>query len=487
MKKSTLFGPSVVDEFARVPLEARLRKRLRLVVERLSKAPDRGFPQALQTTREREGFYRLLSNGRLKYRSLVKAHAEETVGRMTAGATVRVIHDTTEFSFSGEHEREGLGRLRTENSAQGFFAHVALAISDARIARPLGVVGAHCWARRKPSRGNRKLSGGELHKISGRESERWAALVDEVESTIGGRSSALHLMDSEGDSYALLAGMAARGARFVVRMGRDRTIFSGDHESGDDETLRLSEALIALPTLLTREVPLGRRVAKTTPRSSKKHPPRVARTATLALRAGPVVLKRPRYYGEELEESLALNVVYVSEVDAPTGIDPISWVLVTTEPVHTASDVEAVVDHYRSRWTIEEFFKALKTGCSFEERQLESFASLTNALALFFPIAWRMLLVRAISREDPDAPAASVLTTTQIAVLQHHQPDKMPLRNPTVTDALYAIAGQGGHFKHNGPPGWRTLAYGMEDLIKLSDAWDAGARSARNSRARSDQ
>ena len=35
----------------------------------------------------------------------------------------------------------------------------------------------------------------------------------------------------------------------------------------------------------------------------------------------------------------------------------------TTEPVATSADIEAVVDMYRTRWLIEECNKALKTGC----------------------------------------------------------------------------------------------------------------------------
>ena len=197
-------------------------------------------------------------------------------------------------------------------------------------------------------------------------------------------------------------------------------------------------------------------------------------------------LNRPPYLGEE-PQRLTVNVVYVHETAPPPGADPISWVLITTEPIDTVADIEAVIDHYRARWIIEELFKALKTGCSFEERQLESFATLTKALALFFPIAWQMLVVRAVSRSDPDAPAERVLTPTQIKVLQHYQRQKMPLVSPRAIDALYAIAGLGGHLKQNGPPGWQTLAAGMQELLLMADAWDAGARAAANSRDSCDQ
>jgi hypothetical protein len=59
---------------------------------------------------------------------------------------------------------------------------------------------------------------------------------------------------------------------------------------------------------------------------------------------------------------------------------------------------------------IEEYFKALKTGCAIEKRQLESLRALVNALALFAVIAWRQLHLRSVARLTPDAPATNALT-----------------------------------------------------------------------------
>ena len=474
--------PSVAGEFARAQLgDARLVQRLQVSAARLSASPDLGFPRAHKTESESEGFYRLLSNDRVHYDALVRAHALETRDRIGEGEVFRVIHDTTEFTFDGEVEREGLGRTRSA-AAQGFFAHVALAVSCDEVRRPLGVIGAHCWARTKPARGNRKLSAKQLIKDPDRESTRWGKLVDDVEQRIDGRGRAIHLMDREGDNYALFSRMLELNASFVIRMAKDRFV-----QNDTAAKVMLSEALLDLPRFTVREVPLSRRVVKAQPRSNKTHPPRASRTAKLALRAGVVTLTRPKHLDSACSETLKLNVVYVEEIDVPPDTDPVTWVLLTSEPIATASDVEAVVDHYRARWLIEEFFKALKTGCRFEERQLESFQSLTNALAIFFPIAWQMLLLRAVSRAEPDAPAETVLTATQIKILQEHQPGKMPRTGATVRHALYAVAGMGGHLKRNGAPGWRTLSYGMQELLKYEAIWDTAFRIGMKTAKKCDQ
>ena len=475
---------SVRGEFRQAHTDPRLVRRLGRVCDRLSAAPGVGFPQALKTSAETEAFYRLLRNSRLKYSALVESHAAQTVGRMTPGRAVRVVHDTTEFAYETESERDGLGRRSRKSAAQVFFAHVSLAVG--LDAMPLGVLAAECWARTSPPRGNRKLGGAELSKLTGRESDRWWRQVEAAAERIGDRAEAIHLMDREGDSYRIFSKLIAGQHRFVIRMARDRVVFVEDSQTGDEEKLALSEALRALPTRLTREVPLSKRRASPAPRTAKGHPARTSRTATLALSAGTIELNRPPYLSEE-PERLTVNVVYVHETDAPPHATAVSWVLITTEPIDTVADIEAIVDHYRARWIIEELFKALKTGCSFEERQLESFETLTKALALFFPIAWQMLVVRAVSRTDPNAPAETILTPTQIKVLQHYQRQKMPLVAPRALDALYAIAGLGGHLKQNGPPGWQTLAAGMQELIVMADAWDAGAQAAAKSRKSSDQ
>ena len=212
------------------------------------------------------------------------------------------------------------------------------------------------------------------------------------------------------------------------------------------------------------------------PRGRVIHPPRHTRVARLAFSASQVDFERPRYADKSLAETVSLNVVHVVELDAPPGEKPVEWTLFTSEPVRTAADILRVVDIYRARWTIEEFFKALKTGCSFEERQLESLHALKNALAIFLPIAWRLLLLRSLSRQDVDAPADLALTPTQLDVLRAVA--KRPLApHPTAKQALLAIAALGGHITNNGPPGWQVLARGYHDLLLLEIGWIAREKS----------
>jgi hypothetical protein len=123
-------------------------------------------------------------------------------------------------------------------------------------------------------------------------------------------------------------------------------------------------------------------------------------------------------------------------------------------------------------WSTEEFFKALKTGCALETRQLETRHALLNVLALSMLIAWQLLLLRHLFRASPDAPATAALTPTQLRVLSVC--GSIPLGpRPTVREALYAVARMGGHVRTNGDPGWLVLGRGMAKLRTLSIGWAA--------------
>src|SRR5919108_653606 len=140
---------------------------------------------------------------------------------------------------------------------------------------------------------------------------------------------------------------------------------------------------------------------------------------------------------------LVMNVVNVVEVDAPAGAEPVSWTLWTSEPVETAEQALAVVDYYRRRWVIEEYFKALKTGCAYESRQLESRHALLNALAVFAPIAWRLLSLRTANRTTPELPGAQMLSAVQMRclrfVMAHVHKRPLPAA-PTIAEVTLAIA-----------------------------------------------
>lgn len=438
--------------------DARLSKRLGLLVDRIAERPSESFPKALDDA-ELEAAYRFFGNDQVTPKGILAPHFRQSARRAAELPRVVVAHDTTQFEFGGLTKREGLGRL-IKPSAQGFFGHFSLAMSADGARNPLGLLALETVFRLKKSIGHRKWTRDQSLGESG----RWLRAVEAVETQLAGRVEAIHVMDREGDQYALLAALDESKRPFVIRSFQDRRL------AGEDEA-RLRAVAAAAKVTLRREVPLSPRPRIRGPKGIR-HPARRHRVAKLSFAATSVELKRTVDAPKASSSSLGINVIHVLERKPPKGEPAVEWFLLTSLPIDTAEAIAFAVDCYRARWMIEEFFKALKTGCQFEKRQLESAHSLLNALAILAPVAWRLLLLRHLARSDKRTPASSALTLQQLEVLTAVAKKPLP-RRPSARDAMLAVAALGGHLKSNGDPGWLVLGRGMHDLLLLELGWRA--------------
>jgi hypothetical protein len=420
--------------------DSRREARIRRIVAAMQEDPAAHFPTAVRTVAEREGLYRILNNEHVSLELLLAPHAAQTVQRMAAlPERPLVVLDKTSFVFSGEAERDGLSRLGVDR--QGFDAFFALGVSRQR--KVLGVLAVHPIGAMKGRAGT----------------DAWRPIVDAGAAQVGSQR-ATYVMDREADTYGLFAELISHQRDFVIRVASDRWV--RDH---DDAKRFLGDIAARKPVMLKRSVNISRRSAVgTTPSSRRKHPPRAARDAELHVRACPIEVPRPRKLRGG-PSTLAVNLVHVVEHKPPRGTQPVEWLLVTTLPIDAPACLEEVIDSYRARWTIEEYFKALKTGCNYEKRQLESRHALLNALGVLAPLAWRLLALRSLSEDDPAAPASSLLDPDEIHVLRSMSKDIKLGGAPTVAEAVLALARLGGHFPQNGRPGWLVIWRGLEKVL----------------------
>jgi Transposase DNA-binding/Transposase DDE domain len=463
-------GSEVSAEFARSRLgDVRLEKRLMRVVDALSRRPDVGFPRAMPEKAELEAFYRFIESDRVEFEAVLASHKQTTIERMAVHQEVVVVHDTTEFRFTTA--RADLGRLRKdgERAKRGFLTHFALAVSADDHRDPLGVIGAWPWMRTGSTPTSKRRAGMGYNAALESEQARWARGVKQVHADVPDGTRLIHVMDSEADDYALLATMVEQGCRFVIRQCYDRRIeLSASRPHG-----KMKAFIETFESVGTRSVRVSRRRSPTAMKNRRRNLPREGREAVLSFSATPVALRKPSSAVGSLSATVAVNVVRVWEEETPDGVEPLEWLLLTTEPIETAEQIMRVVDTYRIRWTIEEFFKAIKSGCAFEKRQLESFSTLATALAIFIPIAWSLLRLRSWSRTRPTTSATDVLTAVQLEVLRRAI-GRSWQGVPSVREALLAVAALGGHLERNGEPGWQTIGRGFEDLLML----EAGFRLA---------
>jgi Transposase DNA-binding/Transposase DDE domain len=442
--------------------DERLNKRLRSIVTKLSANPGTGLPRALDGA-GLEGAYRFFSNHLVTPELILKAHIEATRKRCEAEGDFLVLHDTTSFQYREEGEREGLGRVKsTAGGKQAFFAHVSLAVAADGTRRPLGVAAIKTWVR------------GPI--ASGIEYQRWEEQIRSSSAQLQASKTAIHVMDREADDYQMFDALSRDGHRFVARSQYDRRL---ETELGDEKLRHLFDRVSAT---VDREIPLTQRKTRKDPVAAKIHPARSMRVAKLSVAATTVVLKRPRDrrpHDTNPPPTVSINVVRVWEQEPPEGEAGVEWYLYTSEPISAAEEQLAIVDYYRARWVIEEYFKAIKSGCHFEERQLQDYESLINLLAIFAPIAYRMLLIRSEARRTPDASAVGLLSPDHMDVLRARGRVRLSA-NPTAREIYRAVAALGGYIKRKEDPGWSTLGYGLEKLETLIEGWVAAKLQLRS-------
>jgi hypothetical protein len=453
--------------FEKTAVSAAVRARLNVTAERLGRDPQLSLPQALGGAGYK-GLMRALSNPRVPKAAMLDAVYGATVERIEPGQDVLCIEDTTDLVFGGLRGRKGLPRLASTTT--GFRAHIALCVRDDASRGVLGVLDLEQIVREEQPKPEQSLE--EQYNSPTKESLRWQRTVERTEARVAGRGSLIHVRDREGDDYAQLAAMVLNGWRFVQRMRQARRLAEGPAHA--PAARKVDEAMQALTGICDRDVGLSPRAQgkldPRPPKDRKRYPTRRTRVAHLRFYACRLDVLRPEYVPKQLGPSLSLNVVHVQEVDAPPDAEPVEWYLLTTEPIDTAEQVLRIVDIYRARWLIEEFNKGLQTGCQYEKLQLETADRLWLMLAFYCPIVTNLLALRALAHQDAEAPATGVLDRDEVDVLYAERP-RLRDKHLTVQAALLAIASLGGHFTHNGPPGWLVLLRGMASLRERTQGW----------------
>src|SRR5262249_15810993 len=91
--------------------------------------------------------------------------------------------------------------------------------------------------------------------------KRWLASILEAETVLDGAARAIHVMDREADSYAVLSALDETKRSFVIRSFQDRVLA--------DEAGRLRDVARAAKRSFERAVPLSRRPVIDGPKYSR--------------------------------------------------------------------------------------------------------------------------------------------------------------------------------------------------------------------------
>jgi len=435
--------------------DQRLTDRLVHTADQILRHPGGTLPDKLNRNADLVGFYRLANNAKVTHGKLVAAHAARTreLIASAAGAVVLVIHDTTEVDFSGL-DAEGLGQIGN-GGGRGLLAHNSLAY-DFEAGESLGLLGQLLHVRRKAPKGESPKAKRDHPQ---RESRLWKKGWQAAGPVPGKR--VVHVADRGADLLEFTEAVHLAGDLYVVRSKSNRNVELDDGAGGATQA-KLHDVARSLPDLGERTVDVS---------TNKGHQARVAR---VRIAAGPVSIRPPHLArGEHSAEPLPAWVVHVREIGKPpAGEPPLEWILLTNVPAPDPASAAERVDWYAARPVIEEFHKAMKTGCGVELPQFTTAHALGVTVAVLSVVATQLLRLRDLAR-NPDAaerPAAEVVDQVYIAAIVGWR-FKAARPDLTVREFCMALAKLGGHLnrKGDGPPGWLVLWRGWTKLQPIVD------------------
>ena len=429
--------------------DKRRTKRLINVATQVADNPSASFPDQMETWSDLKAAYGLFAGEDVTFEAIARPHWELTKQR-PAGRYL-VIGDTTEFDFGRHRNVPGLGPTGN-GGGLGFLLHNALMV-DAESEEIIGVAGQTIHYRPEKTKSKKKENSAQKLKRE-RESEVWGDVIDQV-----GRPPEdvqwIHVLDRGGDNFEVYCHLLQQRSDWVVRAGRlNRYVLAGQ----DEERMKFSDYLPQLELLGSYELSLRAR------------PKQQARQAKLEVSVGSIKMPVPHHKSSWVRQlnpqPITMNVVQVVEVDAPVDVTPICWILVTSLPVETFTQAWMVIEHYERRWLIEEYHKALKTGCRVTNRQLKTAGRLEAMVGLMSVAAVRLLRLKSLARTSPDTPANRVVPRLWLQMLKAARKGLHRVHDLTVGQFYREVAKLGGFLgrKGDGDPGWITIWRGWEKL-----------------------
>ena len=428
--------------------DKRRTNRLVQVAEHVANHPSASLPNQIERWGDLKAAYRLFDSDGVTFEAIARPHWELT--QQAAQGRCLVIGDTTEFNFGKNREIEGLGPTGN-GSGQGFLLHNALLV-QAESNEIIGVAGQTIHYRKKKKSKKRENSARILKRK--RESEVWGTVIDQIGKPRD-EVEYVHVFDRGADNFEVYCRLLQNEGQWVIRVSKmSRYVLVGASE----ERMTLKDYLPQLRILGHYTLSLRAR------------PGQAARDALVEVRVGRVQIPRPQHVSPWVRSwnpsPIAMNVIEVVEVNAPPGVTPIRWVLFTSLSVATFAEAWTAIGYYESRWLVEEYHKALKTGCATESRQLKAAGRLEAFVDLISVVAIRLLQMKSLARTNPEVPAQRVVPRVWLQMLKLARKNLTRVYDLTVGQFYREVAKLGGFLgrKSDGEPGWVTIWRGWEKL-----------------------
>jgi hypothetical protein len=432
--------------------DKRINRRANNMLDTMAKQCQKSLPEIFCNNADLKGAYRFFSNNLVTPKKILQPHVEATIKRCIQQDTVLVIQDSSDCDYDFMNCLEGFESMHIHVD-KGFRIHPQLATTEK--GTPLGLLNSFNYTR--------KANASEKHRnslpIEEKESYRWllgyreaCELAEKAPNT-----TVISIADREGDIYECFAEAQdptiTHKAEILVRAKHNRSLL----ESKDDTINKLEKKLIRSPVQFEAELTLSQ-------------PGKKKRKANLVIRASEVTFKAPNTCKKKSLAPIKMNAVLVTELETPKGEEPLCWLLLTTLPIDSIEDIKRIITLYSQRWSIEIFFKVLKSGCKIDSRQFQETDRIENFIAFAMIVAWKVMLITYLPREYPDVPCSIIFTEIEWKLIYkrvYENKRPLPQKEPTLKEMSLLVAMLGGYQKRKDPPGIQTTWRGFVRVMDM--------------------
>ncbi len=493
--------------------DVRINRRSEKIIEDLYTNIGNGFTASCGGKAEIKAAYRFFDNNIVDPSKILKPHYEKTLQRIKEHKIVGFMQDTTDIDMKHMKDVEGLGVLN-DTTRPGCSLHPVVAFTPEQLC--LGTISA-TFLHRQANELGKKIHNNS-REFEDKESFRWlqgykatCEIAEKCPETL-----CISIGDRESDIFELMleATKEENKADLIARAWHNRTIFA-EHSEENIKLIEQNEKLISENKLLSKNnkkshkkgaigsndeiIKNNKKIIEDNKTIIKKDEAivnnflyqlnkgktlgtieftlpegrgRKSRLVRQNVKATTVILM-PSAHKKHLPK-VSINAVLLEEIDAPSGVEPITWMFLTTLPIDTFEQIELIIQLYLGRWGVELFFKVLKSGCGIEELRLESAKRLLSCISIYMIVAWRVLYTTFLGRTCPNLPCSIIFETEEwqsvYAVTMKAKPPEEP---PPLGEFMLLIAKLGGFQgrKSQGPPGMIVIWTGLQKAYRLAEGW----------------
>jgi hypothetical protein len=433
--------------------------RFKTVLETMARSQiSLGFPQIFKDQYQLKGFYRLINNDFVSHSTFIDGYQRGLIEYSKAQISDKsrwiLIQDSMLTDYNSR--QLDLGYTQTIHS-NGLILHHGLLLNADFV--PLGLLHQEVIHRERESFG--KSENTKNRVIEEKESNKWLKGI-QTGSSFSQKSGRelIHIMDREADIVDLINLAQSEEQYFVIRARHDRSTLT-NAERFKEENTQIHRLFHLMRNV--EEKKLIRRVLKDI---KGKDYEAVCELNFQSLKFRAI--------------KSTVQCVWIREHQPADEKNPVEWFLLTNLPVKTVTDAEKIIELYSKRWTIEDYHKCYKTGCSVEKRQFDSRKTLTTVIGLLALLAVELLRSRYLAVNNKDATFDSLGKTEEeielakkLAIKYLKPIDFTVCKEFSVLWWVLLLGRMGGHqgFKQKGLPGWQSIWLGYQFYLNTLEGY----------------